>query len=53
MKKLLLAIILLIPVFGDIDYPACTGTGDCAPQCTSRACNPPGVPCPQAGYPWC
>ena len=32
-------------------YPGCLN--DCDPVCNTSACQPPKVPCPEAGPPWC
>lgn len=53
LKKIVaLAFLSAIVLSADVNYPSCTGS-DCTPTCNTAACNPPAVPCPQAGPAWC
>jgi len=54
MIKKVIALVFLTAyvISADVNYPSCTGA-DCTPTCTTKVCQPPGVPCPDAGPPWC
>lgn len=50
-KVAVLAIVFAYTVSADLPIINCSG--DCTPTCQTQACQPPPVPCPAAGPPWC